>query len=66
MNSYDVSKRNVLIRNMNFIKVFHALQEQNKALRLKDDIFTSIQEDVASESLDRNEIDDESPNKSQK
>ena len=41
-------------------------QEQNKALRLKDDIFTSIQEDVASESLDKNEIDDESQNKSQR
>ena len=39
--------------------MFHALQEQNKALRLKDDIFTSIEEDKASESVIDNEINDD-------
>ena len=49
---------------MNFIKVFHALQEQNKALRLKDDIFTSIEEDKASESVIDDEIDDDDDERS--
>ena len=39
--------------------MFHALQEQNKALRLKDDIFTSIEEDKALESVIDNEINDD-------
>jgi len=36
-----------------------SIQEQNKALRLKDDIFTSIEEDKASESVIDDEIDDD-------